>query len=73
MSDQNMLTLRHADQARADFALIESNLEFVSHTPVMPERGCLETIRPSRPRAMALTIVAVLSLKDAGVPSFLIE
>ena len=29
MSDQNMLTLRHADQARADFALIESNLEFI--------------------------------------------
>jgi hypothetical protein len=24
-----MLTLRHADQARADFALIESNLEFI--------------------------------------------
>jgi hypothetical protein len=30
MSGQNILTLRRADQARTDFALIESNLEFLA-------------------------------------------
>jgi hypothetical protein len=29
MSDQNIRTLRQADQARTDFALIEDQLEFV--------------------------------------------
>ena len=29
MSDQRILTLRQAHQARTDFALIESNLEFI--------------------------------------------
>jgi hypothetical protein len=30
MSDPRILTLRQADQARTDFALIESNLEFIA-------------------------------------------
>jgi hypothetical protein len=30
MPDQNILTLQQADQARTDFALIESHLEFIS-------------------------------------------
>jgi hypothetical protein len=30
MPDENILTLRQADQARTDFALIESNLEFLA-------------------------------------------
>ena len=30
MADQNILTLRQADQARTDFALIESNLELLA-------------------------------------------
>jgi hypothetical protein len=29
MSDQNILTLRQADQARTDFAAIESDLQFM--------------------------------------------
>jgi hypothetical protein len=29
MTDQNILTLRETDQTRTDFALIESNLEFI--------------------------------------------
>ena len=29
MSDERILTLRQADQARTDFALLESNLEFI--------------------------------------------
>jgi hypothetical protein len=29
MSDRRILTLRQADQARTDFALIESDLEFM--------------------------------------------
>jgi transposase len=42
MSHQNMLTLRHADQARADFALIESNLEFImGQLARMPTRAYL--------------------------------
>jgi hypothetical protein len=30
MSDQNILTLRQADQARTDFALLESHLETIA-------------------------------------------
>jgi hypothetical protein len=30
MSDERILKLQQADQARTDFALIESNLEFIS-------------------------------------------
>jgi hypothetical protein len=30
MPDENILALRPADQARTDFALIESNLEFIA-------------------------------------------
>ena len=30
MSDEHILTLRQADQARTDFALIESNPEFIA-------------------------------------------
>ena len=30
MSDERILTLRQADQARTDFALLESNLEFIA-------------------------------------------
>jgi hypothetical protein len=30
MSNDNILTLRQIDQARTDFALIESNLEFIA-------------------------------------------
>ncbi len=30
MSDQRILTLHQADHARTDFALIESNLEFIA-------------------------------------------
>jgi hypothetical protein len=30
MPDQNLLTLRAIDQTRTDFALIESNLEFLA-------------------------------------------
>jgi hypothetical protein len=30
MPDENILTLRRADQTRTDFALIESNLEFIA-------------------------------------------
>jgi hypothetical protein len=29
MPDENTLTLRQADQARTDFALLEGNLEFI--------------------------------------------
>ena len=42
MPDQNILTLRQADQARTDFALIESNLEFLaSQLAKLPTRGDL--------------------------------
>jgi hypothetical protein len=30
MTDKNILTLRQADQARTDFALLESNLETIA-------------------------------------------
>jgi hypothetical protein len=30
MTDRNILTLRQADQARTDFALLESNLESIA-------------------------------------------
>jgi hypothetical protein len=30
MTDRNILTLRQADQARTDFALLESNLELIA-------------------------------------------
>ena len=30
MSDEHILTLRQADQARTDFALIEDHLEFIA-------------------------------------------
>jgi hypothetical protein len=33
MPDEHPLTLRQADQARADFAAIESNLEFIMSQP----------------------------------------
>jgi hypothetical protein len=39
MPDQNILTLRQADQARTDFAAIESNLEFImAQLPRIPTR-----------------------------------
>ena len=42
MSDQNIRTLRQADQARTDFALIESNLEFLAgQLARVPTRGDL--------------------------------
>jgi hypothetical protein len=42
MSDENILTLRQADQARTDFALIESNLEFLAgQLARVPTRGDL--------------------------------
>jgi hypothetical protein len=42
MSDERILTLRQADQARTDFALIESNLEFIAgQLSRLPTRGDL--------------------------------
>jgi hypothetical protein len=42
MSNEHTLTLRQADEARADFALIESNLEFIaSQLAQRPTRGDL--------------------------------
>jgi hypothetical protein len=42
MPNDNILTLRQADQARTDFALIESNLEFIaSQLAKQPTRGDL--------------------------------
>jgi hypothetical protein len=42
MPDKNIFTLRHVDQARTDFALIESNLEFsASQLANQPTRGDL--------------------------------
>jgi hypothetical protein len=42
MPDQNILTLRRADQTRTDFALIESNLEFIAgQLAKQPTRGDL--------------------------------
>ena len=42
MSTEHTLTLRQADAARADFALIESNLEFIAGQLVnQPTRGDL--------------------------------
>jgi hypothetical protein len=42
MSDQNILTLQQADQARTDFALLESNLEFIARQLAeQPTRGDL--------------------------------
>jgi hypothetical protein len=42
MSDERILTLRQADQARTDFALIESNLEFIAdRLSRLPTRGDL--------------------------------
>ena len=42
MSDQNIRTLRQADQARTDFALIENNLEFLAgQLARVPTRGDL--------------------------------
>jgi hypothetical protein len=44
MPDQNILTLRQADKARTDFALIEGNLEFIAgqlaRVPTRPREGC---------------------------------
>ena len=39
MSTEHTLTLRQADAARADFALIESNLEFIAGQLVNQLRG----------------------------------
>jgi hypothetical protein len=42
MPDNNILALRQADQARTDFALIESNLEFLAgQLARVPTRGDL--------------------------------
>jgi hypothetical protein len=42
MPDENILTLRCADQTRTDFALIESNLEFIAgQLAKQPTRGDL--------------------------------
>jgi hypothetical protein len=42
MSDERSLTLRQADQARTDFALLESNLEFIAgRLARLPTRGDL--------------------------------
>ena len=42
MSDPRILTLRQADQARTDFALIESNLELImGRLSRLPTRGDL--------------------------------
>ena len=42
MAEKNILTLRRADQARTDFALIESNLEFLAgQLAKQPTRGDL--------------------------------
>ena len=42
MTDENILTLRRADQTRTDFALIESNLEFIAgQLAKQPTRGDL--------------------------------
>jgi hypothetical protein len=42
MPNDNILTLRQTDQARTDFALIESNLEFIaSQLAKKPTRGDL--------------------------------
>jgi hypothetical protein len=42
MPKENILTLRQADQARTDFALIESNLEFIAaQLAKQPTRGDL--------------------------------
>jgi hypothetical protein len=42
MSDERILTLRQADRARTDFALIESNLEFIAgELAKQPTRGDL--------------------------------
>jgi hypothetical protein len=42
MPDQNIFKLRQADQARNDFALIESNLEFIAgQLARVPTRGDL--------------------------------
>jgi hypothetical protein len=46
MPDNNILALRQADQARTDFALIESNLEFLAgQLARVPTRGDLATFR----------------------------
>jgi hypothetical protein len=42
MSDEHILTLRQADQARTDFALIEDHLEFIaSQLARLPTRAYL--------------------------------
>ena len=42
MPDENILQLRATDQARTDFALIESNLEIImGQLPRVPTRGDL--------------------------------
>jgi hypothetical protein len=42
MPGRNILTLRQADQARTDFALIESNLKFIaSQLAKQPTQGDL--------------------------------
>jgi hypothetical protein len=42
MSEERILTLQQADQARTDFALIESNLEFIAgQLSRLPTRGDL--------------------------------
>ena len=45
MPDENILTLRRADQTRTDFALIESNLEFIAgQLAKQPTRGDLAKV-----------------------------
>jgi hypothetical protein len=42
MSEERILTLQQADQARTDFALLESNLEFIAgQLSRLPTRGDL--------------------------------
>ena len=42
MADENILALQRADQSRTDFALIESNLEFLAgQLARVPTRGDL--------------------------------
>jgi hypothetical protein len=47
MPDENILTLRQADQSRNDFALIKSNLEFIaSQLAKQPTRADLAKTAP---------------------------
>jgi hypothetical protein len=59
MPDANILRFRQSDQARADFAIIEGDLEFLADQLARLPTGL---IMPHAPLSMASALLAVVLL-----------